>query len=89
MPLESLCLSVKAALPNAQRLQYALGRLISPPQPDAIAAAVTALTKLGAFDDSEELTALGHHLTLMPMDARLAKTLIYAVMLRSAAGMYL
>ncbi|CAL8471800.1 g11342 [Coccomyxa elongata] len=82
MPLESLCLSVKAALRSAQRLQYTLGRLISPPQPDAIAAAVTALTNLGALDDSEELTALGRHLTLMPMDARLAKTLIYAVILR-------
>lgn len=84
MPLESLCLSVKAALPGAQRLQTALGRLISPPQPDAVAAAVASLTHLGALDaDDEALTALGRHLTLMPMDARLAKTLIYAVMLRS------
>lgn len=89
MPLESLCLSVKAALPSAQRLQYTLGCLISPPQPDAIAAAVNALTNLGAFDDSEELTALGRHLTLMPMDARLAKTLIYAVMLRSVTSIHL
>ncbi len=88
MPLESLCLSVKAALPSAHRLQHALGRLISPPAPDAIASAVSALTTLGALDDDEALTALGRHLTLMPMDARLAKTLIYAVMLRSAPLFY-
>lgn len=86
MPLESLCLSVKAALPSAHRLQDTLGRLISPPAPDAIASAAGALTSLGALDGDEALTALGRHLTLMPMDARLAKTLIYAVMLRSAPG---
>ena len=38
---------------------------------------------LGALDDEELLTPLGQHLSRMPMDIRLAKTLIYASMLRS------
>ena len=37
---------------------------------------------LGALDDEEALTPLGQHLSKMPMDIRLAKTLIYASMLR-------
>lgn len=37
---------------------------------------------LGALDAEERLTPLGQHLSKMPMDTRLAKTLIYASMLR-------
>ena len=37
---------------------------------------------LGALDTEEVLTPLGQHLCKMPMDIRLAKTLIYASMLR-------
>lgn len=82
MPLESLCLSVKATLPGELPLKEAFSRFISPPAPDAVVAATAALHRLGAFDDEERLTALGRHLSLMPMDARLAKSLIYAAMLR-------
>ena len=86
MPLEALCLTVKAA-PGALPLASALARLISPPQPEAVEAAVQALHALGALDDAEALTPLGRHLTLLPMDARLAKTLVYGVMLRWAPVM--
>jgi HrpA-like RNA helicase len=82
MPLEPLCLLVKATLPGQPPLQDALARLISPPAPDAVDAAVAKLGRLGAFDNCERLTALGRHLSLMPMDSRLAKALIYASMLR-------
>ena len=82
IPLESLCLSVKAALPGGEPLQACLARLISPPAPEAVDAAVRALTALGALDEDEALTPLGRHLCVLPMDARLAKTLIYAVLLR-------
>lgn len=37
---------------------------------------------LGALDSEEALTPLGQHLSKMPVDLRLAKTLIYASMLR-------
>ena len=37
---------------------------------------------LGALDSDEALTPLGQHLSKMPVDLRLAKTLIYASMLR-------
>ena len=37
---------------------------------------------LGALDGEEALTPLGQHLSKMPVDIRLAKTLIYASMLR-------
>ena len=48
---------------------------------------IGAVQVLGALDGEEALTALGQHLSKMPMDVRLAKTLIYASMLRSAASM--
>ena len=86
MPLEALCLMIKAA-PGALPLAVALARLISPPQPEAVGAAVQVLHALGALNDAEALTPLGRHLTLLPMDARLAKTLLYGVMLRWARFM--
>ena len=39
---------------------------------------------LGALNSEEALTPLGQHLSKMPVDIRLAKTLIYASMLRRA-----
>ena len=41
---------------------------------------------MGALDGNEALTALGRHLTLMPMDPRLGKALLYAAMLRCATS---
>ena len=45
---------------------------------------VDALSSLGALDREEALTALGRLLSQIPMDPRLAKTCVFACMLRSA-----
>jgi HrpA-like RNA helicase len=33
-------------------------------------------TQVGALDDAEELTALGHHLAALPVDVRVGKLLL-------------
>ena len=45
-------------------------------------AAVTLLQEVVALDAAENLTPLGYHLAKLPMDVRLAKTLIYGCILR-------
>ena len=65
------CLQATTPLPSHPILQRRA-------DPDICACAQV----LGALDDQEMLTPLGQHLSKMPMDIRLAKTLIYASMLR-------
>jgi len=83
VPLQALCLTIKAAVPGA-RLADALGRLLTPPAPEAVASAVGALRELGALGADEALTPLGRHLARLPCDARLGKALLYGAMLRRA-----
>ena len=40
---------------------------------------------LDALDPTEELTPLGRHLTLMPLDPRVGKMLIFGALLRCAS----
>jgi len=63
-------------------LQLLLGELLTPPTESAIEASVSRLTALGALTSQQGLTALGRHLTAMPMDAKDGKALIYGCMLR-------
>lgn len=95
-PLEGLCLTVKSATgPSATstheqgadhgtpvKLQEMLARLLTPPPPVSVAAAVSNLKGLGALDpESEALTPLGQLLCQLPMDPRLGKTLLFGAML--------
>ena len=43
---------------------------------------MSQLKQLGALSAAEDLTPLGHHLALLPLDIRLGKVLIYGAMLR-------
>lgn len=61
-----------------------LSQMLTPPPPSAIMSSVDSLSSLGALDADEALTALGRLLSQIPMDPRLAKTCIFACMLRSA-----
>lgn len=83
-PLEQLCLTVKTRFGMTPKLHELLARMLTPPPPTATASAVTALTRLGGLDEAEGLTPLGRLLSRVPMDPRLAKTCIFACMLRSA-----
>ena len=79
VPLEALCLRVKALVDG--RVADTLARALTPPPPAAVAAALAQLRALRALDPEEGLTPLGLCLVRMPVDARLAKMLVYGAML--------
>ena len=74
VPLEQLCLSVKAmgiADPTAF-----LALAITPPESAAVQGAVHLLGRIGAIQDGR-LTALGRHLSMIPADLRCSKLMVY------------
>lgn len=75
LPLEQLCLSVKATAPNRDVAQF-LRQTLTPPESQAVDAAMMLLHRVGALDNNE-LTALGRHLSMIPADLRCAKMLVY------------
>jgi ATP-dependent RNA helicase DHX57 len=77
LPLEQLCLSVKATAPDRD-VAYFLQNTLTPPEDQAIDIAMTLLHRVGALDNNE-LTALGRHLSMIPADLRCAKLLVYGV----------
>ena len=81
-PLEQLCLTVKTRFGPDHKLLDVLSQMLTPPEATAIVSAVRSLTSLGALDAREALTPLGCLLSQIPMDPRLAKTCIFACMLR-------
>lgn len=81
-PLEQLCLTVKTRFGPNHKLMNVLGQMLTPPDTAAVGSAVRSLTSLGALDAGEALAPLGRLLTQIPMDPRLAKTCIFACMLR-------
>lgn len=75
VPLEQLCLRIKI-LGFADNIQLVLNKLVEPPEQKAVAAAIDSLMELQALttgSGKEELTALGHHLARLPVDARIGK----------------
>ena len=82
VPLQQLCLTVKATLPGAPPIQATMAQLLTPPPPGVVATAVDDLIRMGTLTSDEALTPLGRHLSQMPMDAKLGKALIHGAMLR-------
>jgi ATP-dependent RNA helicase DHX57 len=80
VPLEALCLRVKAMLPN-DGLASVLARAITPPPAASVSTAMAQLRGLRALDGDERLTPLGQCLARMPVDARLGKMLLYGAVL--------
>ncbi|OXG91457.1 ATP-dependent RNA helicase A [Cryptococcus neoformans A2-102-5] len=77
-PLEALFLQVKAMNEDTDVKAF-LSKAIDPPKLDAINAAWRTLQDLGAVegeDHKSRLTALGRHMSVIPVDLRLAKMLI-------------
>ncbi|KAI5251509.1 P-loop containing nucleoside triphosphate hydrolase protein [Aureobasidium subglaciale] len=74
VPLEQLCLSVKAM--GVLDVPSFLARAITPPSTLAVSGALTTLHRMGALDGAE-LTALGRHLSSIPADLRCGKLLVY------------
>lgn len=87
-PLEQLCLTLKTRFGPHHKLMDVLSQMLTPPEATAVVSAVRSLTALGALDADEALTPLGRLLSQIPMDPRLAKTCIFACMLRSGFSSY-
>ncbi|KAJ3062934.1 hypothetical protein HDU98_001250 [Podochytrium sp. JEL0797] len=76
VPLEQLCLSLKAM--GINDVEHFLGQAIDPPPATNISNAVTLLQDLNAITPTTgELTALGKHIATIPADLRIAKMLIF------------
>lgn len=74
VPLEQLCLSVKAM--GTVDVPAFLASALTPPGTLAVEGALDLLRRMGALDDNE-LTALGRHLSMIPADLRCGKLLVY------------
>lgn len=81
IPLEQLCLSVKAM--GEKNVEAFLGKALTPPSLAAIQTALKTLEDLNALDGtSGELTPLGKHMADIPADLRVAKMLIFGAVFR-------
>ncbi|KAF2773151.1 P-loop containing nucleoside triphosphate hydrolase protein [Teratosphaeria nubilosa] len=74
VPLEQLCLSVKAM--GVGDVPAFLASALTPPESLSVIGALTLLARIGALDKNE-LTALGRHLSMIPADLRCGKLMVY------------
>ncbi|KAG9314147.1 P-loop containing nucleoside triphosphate hydrolase protein [Chiua virens] len=81
IPLESVSLTVKV-MREDEDVKYFLKNVIDPPDVLAMDKAWSTLQELGAVDKDGNLTALGRHMAVLPLDLRLAKMLVLGLILR-------
>ena len=74
VPLEQLCLSVKAM--GVDNVPAFLASALTPPASIAVEGAIALLGRIGALD-GDDLTALGRHLAMIPADLRCGKLMVY------------
>lgn len=67
VPLEPLCLQIKATLPEWQ-VEQVLANAITPPTEPVVDRAMQLLKARQALSAVGDLTALGKHLSRMPLD---------------------
>ncbi|KAI9060487.1 P-loop containing nucleoside triphosphate hydrolase protein [Trametes sanguinea] len=79
VPLESIALTLKVVHNDVESF---LSRAIDPPDTSAVDKALAVLEELAATGPDGELTALGRHMSLLPMDLRLGKMLILGTVFR-------
>jgi ATP-dependent RNA helicase DHX57 len=77
VPLEQLCLSVRAM--GIKDVSQFLASALTPPESLAVDWAMDLLGRMGALDGND-LTALGRHLSMIPADLRCAKLMVYGAM---------
>ena len=77
-----ICLHAKKFLDDGLSITEFLGKAIEPPPGISIEKAIESLKILGALNDKENLTDLGHHLIDYPIEPHLAKILINSTFLR-------
>ncbi|KDE07309.1 hypothetical protein MVLG_02355 [Microbotryum lychnidis-dioicae p1A1 Lamole] len=85
IPLESLCLQIKAMRAD-EDVKTFLAKALSPPDVRAIDSAWATLRLLGAIEEGggtkSRLTPLGMHLAMLPLDLRLGKMLVLAAIFK-------
>ncbi|RKF77229.1 putative ATP-dependent RNA helicase ucp12 [Golovinomyces cichoracearum] len=74
VPLEQLCLSVRAM--GITEVNKFLASALTPPDCIAVEDAMNLLRRIEALDGNK-LTALGHHLSVIPSDLRCGKLMLY------------
>ena len=74
VPLEQLCLSVRAM--GIKAVPAFLASALTPPEDVAVEGALDLLRRIGALD-GDDLTALGRHLSMIPADLRCSKLMVY------------
>jgi ATP-dependent RNA helicase DHX36 len=83
-PLEDSALSAKLSLlkmGSTEPVSLFLAKAPDPPEKMAIDNSIQLLVELGAFTKDEQLTALGEHLTKSSLPPRLAKTVLWSILL--------
>ncbi|GAB4834074.1 hypothetical protein Ancab_032327 [Ancistrocladus abbreviatus] len=73
-PLQELCLHIKSLQLGA--IASFLAKSLQPPDPLSVQNAIELLKTIGALDDREELTPLGRHLCVLPLDPNIGKMLL-------------
>lgn len=73
VPLESIALTVKVVHKDVKSF---LSRALDPPEISAVDHALNVLEELSAIDQDGDLTPLGRHMAILPVDLRLGKMLI-------------
>lgn len=82
LPLQELCLYTKHLAPGNTPIAEFLDRALEPPSNIVTRNAVQLLKTIDALDPWEDLTELGSHLLDLPVEPRLGKMLLYAVVLK-------
>ncbi|XP_015112250.1 3'-5' RNA helicase YTHDC2 [Diachasma alloeum] len=82
LPLQELCLFTKHLAPGNTPIAEYLDRALEPPSNIVTRNAVQLLKSIDALDAWEDLTELGTHLLDLPVEPRLGKMLLYAVVLK-------
>jgi len=75
LSLQDLIMRVKIC--NLGDIQSTLAQALDPPMEKNIRRAIDALIEVGALTGSEQLTALGHQLSKLPLDPYLGKLVLY------------
>lgn len=70
VPLEPLCLHVKATLPE-RKIADTLAQALTPPEPAVVQRALQLLSTRQLITEEEQLSALGHHISRIPLDPAL------------------
>lgn len=73
-PLQSLCLQIKSL--RLGGISEFLSKALQPPESLSVQNAIDYLKTIGALDEHENLTVLGRHLSMLPVEPKLGKMLI-------------